>query len=66
MPKMSGREVAERLTCERPNMRVLFMSGYTDDELLRHGVTDRKGLSFLEKPFTPEGLHRAIRECLDR
>ena len=66
MPKMSGREVAERLTCERPNMRVLFMSGYTDDELLRHGVTDRKGPCFLEKPFTPEGLHRAVRECLDR
>ena len=66
MPKMSGREVAERLTDHRPGIRVLYMSGYTDDELLRHGVTDRRGACFLEKPFTPEGLQRAIRECLDR
>lgn len=65
MPRMSGREVAERLTGDRPDMRVLYMSGYTDDELFRHGLPHRGRTCFLEKPFTPDGLHRAVRECLE-
>jgi PAS domain S-box-containing protein len=65
MPALSGREVAERLAERRPGVRVLMMSGYTDDEILRRGLS-RPGTAFLEKPFTVEGLARAVREVLDR
>jgi C4-dicarboxylate-specific signal transduction histidine kinase len=48
----------------RPGLRILYMSGYTDDAILRHGVLEG-GIPFLQKPFTPEGLARKVREVLD-
>jgi len=64
MPKMSGRELTERIRPLRPDLRVLYMSGYTDDAILRRGVVE-DGIPFLEKPFTPEELARKVREVLD-
>ena len=64
MPKAGGREVAERLGPSRPEARVLFLSGYTDDALVRHGVLEA-GVAFLQKPFTPTTLARKVREVLN-
>jgi PAS domain S-box-containing protein len=64
MPKMSGPELAQRLSGTRPAMRVLCMSGYTDDSIVRHGVLSAE-IAFLQKPFSPETLTRRIRDVLD-
>jgi PAS domain S-box-containing protein len=64
MPRMSGPELAKRLKAARPDMRVLFMSGYTDEAILNQGLLDSEA-AFLQKPFTPETLGRKVREVLD-
>jgi signal transduction histidine kinase len=64
MPQMSGRELAVRLAAVRPHMKVIFMSGYTSDAIVHHGVLD-PGTAFIQKPFTPDGLARKVREVLD-
>ncbi len=64
MPQMSGPEVARRIVVTRPDMRVLCMSGYTDDSAVRHGILEA-GSAFLHKPFTPESLAVKVREVLD-
>jgi two-component system cell cycle sensor histidine kinase/response regulator CckA len=61
---MSGRQVADRLTAERPGLKVVFMSGYTDNAIVHHGVLE-PGTAFVQKPFTPESLTRKVREVLD-
>ncbi|MBS1857363.1 MAG: PAS domain S-box protein [Acidobacteria bacterium] len=63
MPLMSGRELFARLEKLRPGLKALFMSGYTDDIVMRHGVREQ-GTHFLQKPFSPEALARKIREVL--
>jgi PAS domain S-box-containing protein len=65
MPRMSGRELVDRVRAIRPDMRVLYMSGYTEDAILRHGVHDASTV-LLGKPFAPAALLAKIREVLDR
>jgi two-component system, cell cycle sensor histidine kinase and response regulator CckA len=64
MPQMSGPLLAKRLASSRPEMKVLCMSGYTDDSIVRHGVLAAQ-IAFLQKPITPETLTRRVREVLD-
>jgi PAS domain S-box-containing protein len=65
MPQMSGRELAESVAKKRPSTLVLYMSGYTDDAIVRHGVLD-DGMPFLQKPFTPDSFARKVRELLEQ
>jgi CheY-like chemotaxis protein len=61
---VSGRSLATLLLTSRPSLKPLFISGYTDDTVVRHGVL-AKGDAFLQKPFTPDALARRVREVLD-
>jgi CheY-like chemotaxis protein len=64
MPSMGGRELAEKLGALRPGLRVLFISGYTDDSTVRHGAWAAE-VEILNKPFTPSELARKVRKVLD-
>lgn len=65
MPGMNGHELAERLAPVRPETRVVYMSGHSEDAVLRHGVS-RDRVAFLQKPFTLDRLARKLREVADR
>ncbi|NUP04835.1 MAG: PAS domain S-box protein [Polyangiaceae bacterium] len=65
MPEMSGPDLARRLVVTRPGMKVVCMSGYTDDSIVRHGVLE-SGMAFIQKPITPSLLTKKIREVLDQ
>jgi signal transduction histidine kinase len=64
MPGMNGRELMRRLVGRRPAVKVLYLSGYSDEAVERHGVLD-PGTAFMQKPFTPAALARRVREVLD-
>jgi len=64
MPDATGPSLVERLRASRPGLPVLYMSGYTDDAIVHHGVLS-EGTPFLQKPFTPNGLAQKVREVLD-
>jgi PAS domain S-box-containing protein len=65
LPAMSGKEVAERLKESRPGLKVLFISGYAEEQVVHQGVVDRD-VAFLAKPFTPSALTEKVRGVLDR
>jgi two-component system cell cycle sensor histidine kinase/response regulator CckA len=64
MPEVGGKAMSEQLMIQYPNLRVLFMSGYTDNAIVHHGQLD-EGMAFLQKPFTPAALARKVRAVLD-
>jgi two-component system cell cycle sensor histidine kinase/response regulator CckA len=64
MPHVSGKKLADRLQLERADLKVLYMSGYADGSVVHHGVLDA-GISFLQKPITPDTLLHAVRAVLD-
>ncbi|HYU08032.1 MAG TPA: PAS domain S-box protein [Gemmatimonadales bacterium] len=64
MPGLSGRELADQLAGQRPGIRVLYMSGYPGDAVVQHGTLP-SGSAFLQKPFSPDGLARKVRDLLD-
>ena len=64
MPGLSGRQLADQLARARPDVKVLYTSGYTDDSIVRHGVLE-EGTAYLQKPFAPESLARKVRDVLD-
>ena len=65
MPRMNGRELADRLTATRPELKVLFTSGYPSDTVVRHGIAEAR-TAFIEKPYLPDDLARMVRDILDR
>ncbi|MBZ5553239.1 MAG: response regulator [Acidobacteriia bacterium] len=65
MPKMSGHELAQHISSLRPEVKILFVSGYTPEAIARKGILDPETM-FLQKPFTPKSLARKVREVLDR
>ena len=64
MPQMGGKELADQLSVSRPNVKVLFTSGYTEDAIVHHGVLE-PGIAFLQKPYTTAALARKVRSVLD-
>ena len=64
MPEMSGRQLTEKFAAIRPTAKILYMSGYTDDAVVRHGVVSA-GIDYLQKPFSSEALLRKVRDVLD-
>ncbi len=64
MPEMSGKDLAKRLALRRPETRVLFMSGHTENAIVHHGVL-KPGIAFIQKPFRLEALVHKVREVLD-
>jgi PAS domain S-box-containing protein len=64
MPRLGGREVAERVAALKPGIKVLFLSGYTDDAVVRHGILEAD-VAFLQKPFSPAALASKVRHVLD-
>jgi FixJ family two-component response regulator len=64
MPEMNGKELADQLVLQAPKLRVLYMSGYTDEAILRRGVL-APGMNFLSKPFNPAQLTRMVRRILE-
>jgi len=64
MPQMNGRELAERLAHSRPDMKILYMSGYTDDATMRLGLLDKQ-FQFIQKPFAADALASKVRDALD-
>jgi len=64
IPDVNGRDLAAQFQALRPRLKVLFMSGYTDDAVVRHGIL-QEGIAYLQKPFTPKSLVRKVREVLD-
>jgi two-component system cell cycle sensor histidine kinase/response regulator CckA len=64
MPQMSGRVLADLLGNVRPNMALLFMSGYSDNAVVQHGVLEAER-AYIAKPFSPDALARAVRRTLD-
>jgi DNA-binding NtrC family response regulator len=65
MPRVSGRELAEQLVGLRPDMRVLYMSGYPDQAIVHHGILD-EAIAFIGKPFTPDALALKVVEVLQQ
>jgi YesN/AraC family two-component response regulator len=65
MPEMSGHQLAQILSPQRPDMRILYMSGYTDNDVLRYGINQGK-VPFLQKPFSAEDLLSKVSQVLDR
>jgi YesN/AraC family two-component response regulator len=63
MPGISGPDLVKKITAQHPNMKVLFISGYTDDAIVNHGFLD-ENTPFLQKPFTPNTLALKVRELL--
>jgi FixJ family two-component response regulator len=64
MPGASGPELTKQLVEQRPALKVIYMSGYTEEAIVHHGILD-PGIAFLHKPFTSDTLGRKIREVLD-
>ncbi len=65
MPGMDGRQLVERLRKIHPEAKALYMSGYTDNVIVHHGMLE-KGIDFIQKPFTLESLARKVREVIDK
>jgi FixJ family two-component response regulator len=64
MPEMNGRELAEQLSAIRPNLKCLYMSGYTADAIAHRGILD-EGVNFIQKPFRSDDLAAKVRHMLD-
>ena len=64
MPRMGGRELYDRIRQQRPEIKVLYMSGYTDNAIVHQGVLDQ-GTAFLQKPYSPTSLAKKVKEVLE-